>query len=49
MKGAINEVEVLPGGELEWYFVPVKAGSFDLKCTVKGHAEKGMVGKITVQ
>jgi hypothetical protein len=41
VEGAISEVEVLPGGELEWYFVPVKAGTFDL--TVKGHAESGMV------
>ena len=49
VKGAISEVEVLPGGEVEWYFVPVKAGTFDLKCTVKGHAESGMVGTITVQ
>ncbi len=49
VKGAVSEVEILPGGELEWYFVPVKAGTFDLECTIKGHAAKGMVGKIVVQ
>ena len=50
VKGSIREVEVYPKGTTEWWFVPVKAGSFnDLKCTITGHTEGGMVGKVTVK
>lgn len=50
VKGAILEIEVYPGGTAEWWFVPVKAVTLnDLKCTVKGHAEGGMVGTITIK
>ena len=49
IKGAIREIELLPGGEAEWYFVPVQAGTFDFGCTISGHAEAGMVGKITIR
>jgi uncharacterized cupredoxin-like copper-binding protein len=42
--------EVFPNAVTEWWFVPVKAGRFgDLKCTVPGHAEAGMVGRITIK
>lgn len=50
IKGNVREIEVYPGGTTEWWFVPVKTGGFnDLKCTVKGHAEGGMVGKIAIK
>ncbi len=50
VKGNIREIEVYPGGVAEWWFVPVKAGRIsDLKCTIKGHTEAGMVGKITIK
>ncbi|MBI3570660.1 MAG: biphenyl 2,3-dioxygenase [Gammaproteobacteria bacterium] len=50
VKGAISEIEIYPGGTAEWWFVPIKAGVFsDLKCTIKGHAEAGMVGTITLK
>ncbi len=50
IKGAISEIEVHPGGTAEWWFVPVKTGTFnDLKCTIKGHTEAGMVGTITIK
>jgi uncharacterized cupredoxin-like copper-binding protein len=50
VKGQIREIEVYPGGTAEWWFVPVKAGKFnDLKCTIPGHTEMGMVGSITIQ
>ena len=43
-------IEVYPGGTAEWWFVPVKAGEInDLKCTIAGHAEKGMTGKIVIK
>jgi len=50
VKGAIAEIEVHPGGTAEWWFVPVKTGTVnDLKCTVKGHSEGGMVGTIIIK
>jgi uncharacterized cupredoxin-like copper-binding protein len=50
VKGTILEIEVYPGGTAEWWFVPVKAVTLnDLKCTVKGHAEGGMIGTITIK
>lgn len=50
IKGVIREIEVLPGGAAEWWFVPVKTGRFnDLKCTIAGHAEAGMTGKIEIR
>lgn len=50
VKGAVREIEVYPGQKAEWWFVPVKAGTFeDLKCTIPGHAESGMVGRIVVK
>ncbi len=50
IKGTIREIEVYPNGTAEWWFVPVKTGvQNDLKCTIKGHAEAGMVGKITIK
>jgi uncharacterized cupredoxin-like copper-binding protein len=42
-------VEVYPGKMLEWFFVPAQKGVYDLLCTVKGHAEHGMKGKIEVR
>ncbi|MFQ5571352.1 MAG: hypothetical protein ACE5G0_16875 [Rhodothermales bacterium] len=41
-------VELLIGGELEIYFVPVLGGTYDFLCTITGHADAGMVGKITI-
>ena len=50
VKGHIREVEIYPDQTAEWWFVPVKTGSFDdLKCVIPGHAEAGMVGKINIQ
>lgn len=50
VKGQIREIEVYPGGKTEWWLVPVKSGSFsDLKCTIPGHSEGGMVGRIIIK
>ena len=50
VKGAIREIEVYPKGTAEWWFVPVKAGSFgDLRCTIPGHAEEGMKGTVVIK
>lgn len=50
IKGFIREIEVYPNGTAEWWFVPVKTAVLDdLKCTIKGHSEAGMVGRITIK
>ena len=50
IKGTIREIEVYPNGTAEWWFVPIKTGVLnDLKCSIKGHAEAGMVGTITIK
>lgn len=48
VKGAIHEVELKPGGEAEWVLVPLKPGTYLLKCSIAGHSEAGMVGEIVV-
>jgi uncharacterized cupredoxin-like copper-binding protein len=42
-------VEVYPGKTLEWFLVPTEKGTFDVICTVKGHAEHGMKAMIEVR
>lgn len=50
IKGAISEIEVYPGHIAEWWFVPVKTLSETaLRCSIKGHAEAGMLGRITIK
>ena len=50
IKGWVREIEVLPKGTTEWWLVPIKTGQFgDLKCTVEGHTESGMVGLIVIK
>ena len=48
VKGAIHDLELKPGGVAEWVFVPVKSGTYDLKCSIPGHSEAGMVGTLQV-
>ncbi len=48
IKGAIHELELKPGGEAEWVFVPIKPGKYSLRCPIPGHTEAGMTGVITV-
>lgn len=52
--GKPAEIKVFPGGSVEWTFVPVVAGSYDLLCDVldqsgKTHTETGMKGVIVVK
>lgn len=42
-------VEVYAGKTAEWFLIPMKKGTYDLLCTVKGHAEHGMKGTIEVR
>ncbi|MEG4859897.1 biphenyl 2,3-dioxygenase [Microcoleus sp. K1-B6] len=48
IKGAIHELELKPGAMAEWVLVPMKSGTYNLRCTVAGHTEAGMIGKITI-
>ncbi|NCJ06522.1 biphenyl 2,3-dioxygenase [Synechococcales cyanobacterium C] len=48
IKGAIHELELRPDTEAEWVFVPVRVGSYSLRCTIPGHAEAGMVGVLEI-
>lgn len=48
IKGAIHEIELKPGGEAEWVFVPLKSGTYGLRCPIAGHTEAGMIGDIVI-
>ncbi|MBE9169120.1 cupredoxin domain-containing protein [Pleurocapsales cyanobacterium LEGE 06147] len=48
VKGAIHELELKPGGEAEWVLTPMKPGTYELHCSIPGHAEAGMIGKLIV-
>ena len=49
IKGNIHELELKPGAEAEWVFVPLKPGKYTLRCTIAGHAEAGMKGEIVIR
>lgn len=44
-----SAIEVFPGRSLDLYFIPVKTGTYDLVCTMEGHAEEGMRGHIRIE
>ena len=48
VKGAIHELELKPDAEAEWVLTPMKSGTYELHCSIKGHATAGMVGEIIV-
>lgn len=49
IKGAIHELELRPGAIAKWVFVPLKAGTFELHCSIPGHTEAGMTGTLTIR
>jgi len=50
VKGSISEIEVYPGHAAEWWFVPVKTlNEALLRCSIKGHTEAGMAGRISIK
>lgn len=50
VKGTVTEVEVGPGGKVEWFIVPVQTGeNIPIECAIEGHKEAGMVGTITIK
>lgn len=48
VKGAIHELELRPSTTADWVFVPQRPGTYELHCSIPGHAETGMRGTITV-
>jgi uncharacterized cupredoxin-like copper-binding protein len=48
IKGAIRELELRPQSEAQWVFVPLKSGTYPLRCTISGHTEAGMTGTIQI-
>lgn len=48
IKGAIHELELRSNTEADWVFVPLRSGTYSLRCTIPGHTEAGMVGTIEV-
>ena len=50
IRGAIAEVELLPGGRIEWAFRVMKSSdNVDLFCDIPGHFDAGMIGKIEIR
>ncbi len=48
IKGAIHELELRPQSEAQWVFVPLRSGTYPLRCTIPGHTEAGMMGTIQI-
>ncbi len=42
-------IELMVGGQLDMYFVPVDKGDYTVYCTIKGHRDEGMEGKIIIR
>jgi uncharacterized cupredoxin-like copper-binding protein len=49
VKGAIHELELKPAAVAEWLFIPLKPGTYELHCSIPGHAEAGMIGELTIR
>jgi uncharacterized cupredoxin-like copper-binding protein len=49
IKGAIQELELRPNTTVAWVLVPMKSGSYQLRCTIPGHTEAGMIGTIAIE
>ena len=47
--GTAFKTEIAGGGDVQTITVNLAAGSYDLQCDVPGHAQAGMIGKLTVQ
>ena len=47
--GTAFKTEIAGGGDVQTITVNLAAGSYDVQCDVPGHAQAGMIGKLTVQ
>jgi uncharacterized cupredoxin-like copper-binding protein len=48
VKGAIHELELRSGSTADWVFVALRPGTYELRCTIPGHAAAGMRGTLTI-
>jgi uncharacterized cupredoxin-like copper-binding protein len=48
IKGAIHELELRAHTQADWVFIPLRSGTYSLRCTVPGHSEAGMVGTLEI-
>jgi uncharacterized cupredoxin-like copper-binding protein len=48
IKGAIHELEIRPGAIAEWVFIPLRPGTYELRCRIAGHTEAGMKGTLII-
>lgn len=47
--GPVRRVEVRPKGVVEWWFVPVRTGTFDDGMSTRAHADAGMRATIEIR
>lgn len=47
--GPVRRFEIKAGNSMEWWFVPVRTGSFDDLRSTRTHSEAGMTGRIEVR
>lgn len=45
----LDAIEVNPKGVAELFFVPVKAGTYEVYCTIEDHRDKGMDGTLVIE
>jgi len=49
IEGVVPEVKLQPGQKNAFSFTPSAAGSLEYHCTIPGHLEAGMTGKIIIE
>ena len=49
IEGVVPEVKLQPGQKNTFSFTPSAAGSLEYHCTIPGHLEAGMTGKIIIE
>ena len=49
IEGVVPEKKIQPGQSAAFSFTPTAAGTLEYHCTVPGHLEAGMTGKVIVE
>lgn len=45
----LTAIELMVGGQLDLYFVPVTTGDYPVYCTIDDHREQGMEGTLAIR
>ncbi|HKJ00491.1 MAG TPA: plastocyanin/azurin family copper-binding protein [bacterium] len=48
LPGRPEEIQISPGGRVDWYLMPIKPLEAEMVCDLPGHREAGMKGTIRV-